>query len=53
MKLALAEAKITIVRLLQEYKLEGSAKLQTPIELNTSGSISRPKDGVFVKLVRR
>ena len=53
MKLALAEAKITIVRLLQEYKLEGSAKLQTPIELNTSGAISRPKDGVFVKLVRR
>lgn len=53
MKLALAEAKMAIVRLLQEYKVEKSDKLPCPLELNTAGGLSRPKHGIFVKLVRR
>lgn len=53
MKLALAEAKMAIVRLLQEFRVESSDKLECPLELNTTGGISRPKNGIHVKLVRR
>lgn len=53
MKLALAEAKMSIVRLLQVFRVEKSAKLVIPPPMNTAGGITRPRDGVFVKLVRR
>ncbi|XP_053403357.1 cytochrome P450 3A13-like [Mercenaria mercenaria] len=53
MKLALAEVKMAIVRLLQHSRIERSPNFSVPPEITTKGGILRPKDGLFVKVVRR
>lgn len=53
MKLALAEVKMTVVRLLQHVRVMRSREFRTPPEISTKGGILRPKNGLYVKLVKR
>ncbi|KAH3719545.1 cytochrome P450 3A24-like [Dreissena polymorpha] len=52
MKLALAETKMAIVRLLQSFRLEPSDKLTIPLKTNNGGGLLRPVT-LWLKLVRR
>lgn len=51
MKLALAEVKMAIVRLLQHVRIQRSPEFNNPPKYSTKGSIMRPEGGLWVKLV--
>ena len=46
------EAKIAIARVLKDYTIEKCAETKVPLPINNDAILS-PKDGVYVKLVRR
>ncbi|WAQ94506.1 CP3AO-like protein [Mya arenaria] len=52
MKLALVEAKMALVRLLQNFRLERSDRLKVPPVVENAGGLLRPRD-LYIKLVRR
>ncbi|VDI44932.1 Hypothetical predicted protein [Mytilus galloprovincialis] len=54
MRLANLETKMTMVRILQHFRLKPTPDMKIPIELdNTSGGILRPKNPVYVLIEPR
>ncbi|XP_078529325.1 thromboxane-A synthase [Lissotriton helveticus] len=51
-RLALLQAKITLVRVLQKYRFECCPQTQIPLQVNSSAIVG-PKDGIHLKVVPR
>ena len=52
MRFGLMEAKLVLVRMMREFSFEKCDQTQIPLQLIEGGTIT-PKDGVYVKVVKR
>lgn len=53
MRFALLEAKLTLIRLIREYRLVPSSRTKDPPEVTVPHSIFIPKNGIYLKVQRR